>query len=118
MEETAAVGFDEPLQIGLALQIVGIAEQPLDLHAARHRVVVDDIAQDPDESQIDRVLEGGLDGRPGVILPSCEIAEALVAAAGKEGTRRSRIGSLHRRVEHRLQSCGPAFGRDSPLPIR
>ncbi len=53
------------------------------------------------------MLKGHLDGGALVILPGFEVAEALRTAAGKERPGRGRVGSLHRRVEHRLQAAVP-----------
>ena len=70
IQEPAAVGLDEALQIFVALRIVGIVQQTLHLDPVGRDVIVQDVAQHPDEGQVDRVLERFEDGRVGGSLPS------------------------------------------------
>src|SRR3954462_15033199 len=83
IEEAAAVGVHEALQVDLASRVVRVSKQLLPLNAVSRCVVIRDVAQDADEGKVHRVLERALDGRIVVVLPGFEIAEALIAAAGE-----------------------------------
>ena len=47
IQEAPAVGLDETLQIFVALRVVGVVEQPLNLDPVRRDVIVHDVAHAP-----------------------------------------------------------------------
>src|SRR6185437_4277154 len=64
--------------------IIQIAQHAVAL-AALILVMADQIAHQPDESEVDRMGEGVLDGRSLVVLGALEIVEDMGTAAGEEG---------------------------------
>ena len=105
IQEAPAVGLDEALQIFVALRVVGVVEQPLDLDPVRRDVIIHDVAHTRMKDRLIEFSKASSTVGLAEFSHDREIREGMRAAAGKELLRRRRIVPLQRRLEHRLQAA-------------
>ncbi|KGV88569.1 hypothetical protein X892_5520 [Burkholderia pseudomallei MSHR3960] len=98
----AALGIDETHQVALPLR--GIVEPRRRRPARADHLVMDDVAHQPHEHEVHRVLERDVHGQDLAVVRFVEVREALRAAAGVERLARARrILALDGRGKHRPQ---------------
>src|SRR4030095_4996258 len=113
-DELAALAIGEAAQIAIPARIARVLHHERERAGRAVEVVPDQIAHQPDEHKVHRVLERLADGEDAPIVLAVEVAEGVEPAAGEERLARTRRGAaLQRRLEHRLEAAiGAARGAE------